>query len=155
AREVVRVTKGKGIIVSGGVTREAEYRGPKDVQNLITLLGLAQNLAHDVSAITPRSLILRAHKTRKTYHIILSEPKLVVPTVPRVPTPQDPDRASPAQHGTEITPATASLPARPTVSTETPQQSNHSNKKRPHAGHGFEDGTSRKKKKKKDVELSK
>ena len=34
AREVVRVTKGKGIIVSGGVIGEADYRGPKDVQNV-------------------------------------------------------------------------------------------------------------------------
>ena len=34
AREVVRVTKGKGIVVSGGVVGEGDYRGPKDVQNL-------------------------------------------------------------------------------------------------------------------------
>ncbi|KAF9233625.1 RNase P subunit p30-domain-containing protein, partial [Melanogaster broomeanus] len=78
AREVVRVTKGKGIVVSGGVTCEADYRGPKDVQNLITFLDLAQNLAHDASAIAPRSVILRA-QTRKTYRAILSEPRLMVP----------------------------------------------------------------------------
>ena len=34
AREIVRVTKGKGIIVSGGVIGEGDYRGPSDVQNL-------------------------------------------------------------------------------------------------------------------------
>lgn len=34
AREVVRVTKGKGIVVSGGVASEADYRGPKDIANL-------------------------------------------------------------------------------------------------------------------------
>lgn len=34
AREVVRVTKGKGIIVSGGVIGEGDYRGSRDVQNL-------------------------------------------------------------------------------------------------------------------------
>ncbi|KAL4066000.1 RNase P subunit p30-domain-containing protein, partial [Scleroderma citrinum] len=78
AREVVRVTKGKGIIVSGGVLAEADYRGTKDVQNLISLLGLAQNLAHDASTATPKSLIIRA-QTRKTYRAVLSEPKLVVP----------------------------------------------------------------------------
>jgi ribonuclease P/MRP protein subunit RPP1 len=33
-REVVRVTKGKGIVVSGGVASEADYRGPKDIANL-------------------------------------------------------------------------------------------------------------------------
>lgn len=34
AREVVRVTKGRGIIVSGGVLAEADLRGPKDISNL-------------------------------------------------------------------------------------------------------------------------
>ncbi|KAG6332864.1 hypothetical protein ID866_6227 [Astraeus odoratus] len=87
AREVVRVTKGKGIIVSGGVLAESEYRGPKDVQNLICLLGLAQNLAHDASVVTPKSLIIRA-QTRKTYRAVFSEPKVVFP---QVSTPQNPD----------------------------------------------------------------
>ncbi|KIK79109.1 hypothetical protein PAXRUDRAFT_770614 [Paxillus rubicundulus Ve08.2h10] len=154
AREVVRVTKGKGIIIGGGVTREADYRSPKDVRNLITLLGLAQNLAHDASAIAPKSLVLRA-QTRKTYRAILSGPILVVPTVPGLTTPQDSDRATPVQHGPETTPAIASLPAGSTVPTETPQQSNHSNKKRPHAGRGLEDGPSCKKKKNQGAVLSK
>ncbi|KAG9309685.1 PHP domain-like protein [Chiua virens] len=79
AREVVRVTKGKGIVVSGGVIGEADYRAPRDVQNLITLLGLAPNLAHDACAVTPKSLVLRA-QTRKTYRAVLSEPRVVVPT---------------------------------------------------------------------------
>ena len=34
AREVVRVTKGKGIIVSGGVCEDANLRAPRDVGNL-------------------------------------------------------------------------------------------------------------------------
>jgi ribonuclease P/MRP protein subunit RPP1 len=34
AREVVRATKGKGLIVSGGAGSELELRGPKDVNNL-------------------------------------------------------------------------------------------------------------------------
>ncbi|KAL4066085.1 RNase P subunit p30-domain-containing protein [Scleroderma citrinum] len=58
AQEVVRTTKGKGIIVSGGALAEADYRGPRDVQNLISLLGLAQNLAHDASTATLKSLII-------------------------------------------------------------------------------------------------
>ncbi|KAI6024128.1 RNase P subunit p30-domain-containing protein [Pisolithus microcarpus] len=85
AREVVRVTKGKGIIVSSGALTAEDYRGPRDVQNLICLLGLAQNFAHDASAVTPKSLLIRA-QTRKTYRAVLSEPKLIFP-----PTPQTPD----------------------------------------------------------------
>lgn len=34
AREVARVTKGKGILVSGGVWNEADLRAPRDVTNL-------------------------------------------------------------------------------------------------------------------------
>jgi len=33
-RELVRVTKGKGLIVSGGAVSEADLRAPKDVANL-------------------------------------------------------------------------------------------------------------------------
>lgn len=34
AREVARVTKGKGILVSGGVFNESDLRAPRDVANL-------------------------------------------------------------------------------------------------------------------------
>jgi len=78
AREVVRVTKGKGLIVTGGGMEVADLRGPKDIGNLITFLGLAQNLAHDAATSTPKSLVLRA-QTRKTYRAVFSEPKLVIP----------------------------------------------------------------------------
>lgn len=77
AREVVRVTKGKGLVVTGGGMGVADLRAPRDIGNLyvtsfdfvsplligsirITFLGLAQNLAHDAATSTPKSLILRA-----------------------------------------------------------------------------------------------
>ncbi len=34
ARELVRVTKGKGLLISGGVFAAADYRAPRDVANL-------------------------------------------------------------------------------------------------------------------------
>lgn len=34
AREVIRVTKGKGVIVSGGITDEPDLRAPRDIINL-------------------------------------------------------------------------------------------------------------------------
>ena len=34
AREVVRVTKGKGLVVSSGVESDVDLRSPKDVGNL-------------------------------------------------------------------------------------------------------------------------
>ncbi|EJD08501.1 PHP domain-like protein [Fomitiporia mediterranea MF3/22] len=78
ARELARVTKGKGLIVSGGVDDGQYLRAPRDVANLITLLGLAQNFAHDAATTTPKSLLLRA-QTRKTYRAVLSEPTLIMP----------------------------------------------------------------------------
>ncbi|KAI0055708.1 PHP domain-like protein [Artomyces pyxidatus] len=81
AQEVVRVTKGKGIVLSGGAAEVAELRAPKDVGNLITFLGLAQNLAHDTATTTPKSVVLRA-QTRKTYRAVFSEPRVVIPDAP-------------------------------------------------------------------------
>lgn len=40
ARELVRVTKGKGILVSGGVFAEADHRAPRDIVNLYDFLFL-------------------------------------------------------------------------------------------------------------------
>ncbi|EIW62064.1 PHP domain-like protein [Trametes versicolor FP-101664 SS1] len=80
AREVARVTKGKGILVSGGVWNEADLRAPRDVANLITVLGVSQDVAHDASTKVAQSLILRA-QTRRTYRAVLSEPKVVIPSV--------------------------------------------------------------------------
>jgi ribonuclease P/MRP protein subunit RPP1 len=77
AREVVRVTKGKGLIVTGGGMDVADIRAPKDIGNLcvqtfgsvlplltkglrVTFLGLAQNMAHDAATTNPKSLVLRA-----------------------------------------------------------------------------------------------
>ncbi|OBZ77330.1 hypothetical protein A0H81_01669 [Grifola frondosa] len=78
AREVVRVTKGKGVLVSSGATNESDLRAPRDVANLITMLDLSQDVAHAASSKVPQSLILRA-QTRRTYRAVLSEPKIVVP----------------------------------------------------------------------------
>ncbi|KAJ3922508.1 PHP domain-like protein [Lentinula edodes] len=85
ARELVRVTKGKGLIVSGGVVAQADMRAPRDVANLITLLGLPQDAAHAACTSVPKSLILRA-QTRKTYRAVFSEPVLVIPEGYTAPT---------------------------------------------------------------------
>ncbi|KAJ7729107.1 PHP domain-like protein [Mycena maculata] len=95
AKEVTRVTKGKGLIVSGGVVTEADFRSPRDVSNLITLLGLPQDVSHSASTKIPKSLVLRA-QTRQTYRAVFSEPVLVVPgaTTTKQDTPQSASRDS-------------------------------------------------------------
>lgn len=80
AREVVRVTKGKGIVLGGGASEDASLRAPRDVANLcvwfffwkrdgglltgwicrLVMLGMAQDAANDAATKTCRSLVLRA-----------------------------------------------------------------------------------------------
>ena len=85
AREVIRVTKGKGVIVSGGVTNEPDLRAPRDIINLcanfvfaptltltralgnrIAMLGLAQDLAHSTMSKEPQALVLRTRESPRT-----------------------------------------------------------------------------------------
>lgn len=81
AREVIRVTKGKGVIVSGGIMAEPDLRAPKDIINLcvnptlalalasicplenrITMLDLAQDVARGTMSKEPQALVLRARE---------------------------------------------------------------------------------------------
>ncbi|KZT71195.1 PHP domain-like protein, partial [Daedalea quercina L-15889] len=78
AREVIRVTKGQGMLVSGGIVSDADLRGARDVANLMTVLGLSPDAAHHAATTVPQSLILRT-QTRRTYRAVLSEPKIVIP----------------------------------------------------------------------------
>ncbi|KAF5372307.1 hypothetical protein D9615_009319 [Tricholomella constricta] len=86
AKELVRVTKGRNVIVSGGVVSEADLRAPADVGNLITLLGLAQDVAHASLTKVPKSLVLRA-QTRNTYRAVFSEPTVIIPEGTELSTP--------------------------------------------------------------------
>ena len=88
AREVIRVTKGKGVIVSGGVTSEPDLRAPRDIINLcakpifvltltiiracgnrVTMLDLAQDLAHSTMSKEPQALVLRSRESTHVYLI--------------------------------------------------------------------------------------
>jgi len=93
AREVVRVTKGKGLIVSGGITNEPDLRAPRDMINLwvysiptpandlirmlknrITMLDLAPDLAHGTMGKEPQALVLRARESNQMYVSIYLRP---------------------------------------------------------------------------------
>ncbi|KAG6853762.1 hypothetical protein C0991_001592 [Blastosporella zonata] len=54
SKELARVTKGKNLLISGGIVSEADLRAPRDVGNLITLLGLAQDVSQ--SSLTKKRL---------------------------------------------------------------------------------------------------
>ncbi|KAF7419223.1 hypothetical protein PC9H_001810 [Pleurotus ostreatus] len=84
SRELCRVTKGKGILVSSGAVADADLRAPRDIGNIISLLDVPQNTARDSMSTLPRSLVKRA-ETRKTYRAVLSEPRVVIPEGPSQP----------------------------------------------------------------------
>ncbi|KAF8066543.1 PHP domain-like protein [Lyophyllum atratum] len=126
ARELTRVTKGRSLVVSGGVVSEADLRAPIDVGNLIALLGLAQDVTHASLTKVPKSLVLRA-QTRNTYRAVFSEPVVVIPEGAEPPAP--PTSEGPVSESTGPT-STEGTPAR---SGSTPQPSQ---KKRPREGGG-------------------
>ncbi|KAI0375530.1 PHP domain-like protein [Pilatotrama ljubarskyi] len=146
AREVARVTKGKGILVSGGVFNEADLRAPRDVANLIAVLGVSQEVAHDASTKVAQSLILRA-QTRKTYRAVFSEPKVVIPDGASTAQPSDVEMA-------ENTESASSLPEQGANGRKRPlEQGTHagaapSTQPANASSEGVEGAASRKKKKK-------
>ncbi|KAI4523303.1 PHP domain-like protein [Schizophyllum commune Loenen D] len=118
ARELARVTKGKGILVSSGAASDADIRAPRDVANLFNIVGLPQNIAHDTSTLIPKSLLIRA-QTRKTYRAVLSEPKVVIPNQSAPPTAganaQEPASAMQQEAPSEVPPAPSADAVTPTT----------------------------------------
>ncbi|KAF7302362.1 PHP domain-like protein [Mycena chlorophos] len=133
-KEIVRITKGKSIMVSGGVVAEADLRAPKDVANLISLLGLPQDVAHAASTKVAKSLVLRA-QTRQTYRAVFSEPVLVIPNQEAVEISPTETKKRPREEeddGEDVPePAQAAAPAaKPTADAANGEGSSRKKKKR-------------------------
>ena len=82
AREVIRITGGKSIILSSGANdSDCGVRGPLDVINLATMLGMPANLAKDAISLNPKKVLLNARKhSRCQITQISDEQKQDVPT---------------------------------------------------------------------------
>ncbi|KAJ1018994.1 hypothetical protein NDA16_004797 [Ustilago loliicola] len=79
ARDLLRVTNGKGVFFSSGATEALSLRAPYDVINLGAIFGLNPSAARDAISSNCRSLLLRS-QTRKTYRGVVSHPVVVLPT---------------------------------------------------------------------------
>ncbi|GAA5913689.1 hypothetical protein JCM8208_005903 [Rhodotorula glutinis] len=77
AREVVRATEGRGVVVSSGAHRAGEMRAPEDLVNLCALIGLPPSQAKDALTVNPQRAILRGLSLRQTYRGVLSNPTLL------------------------------------------------------------------------------
>ncbi|CDR88337.1 related to Ribonuclease P protein subunit p30 [Sporisorium scitamineum] len=73
ARDLLRVTNGKGVFFSSGATEALSLRAPYDVINLGAIFGMNPSAARDAISNNCRSLILRS-QTRKTYRGVVSHP---------------------------------------------------------------------------------
>ncbi|BGP27171.1 RNase P subunit p30 family protein [Rhodotorula toruloides] len=76
AREVVRATEGKGVVVSSGAVRAGEMRGTEDLINLCSLIGMPPAQAKDALTVSPQRAIMRGLSLRQTYRGVISNPTL-------------------------------------------------------------------------------
>ncbi|GAA5937206.1 hypothetical protein JCM1841_002326 [Sporobolomyces salmonicolor] len=77
AREVVRATAGKGVVISSGAVRAGEMRASEDLINLCSLIGLPPAQAKDALTVNPQRAVMRGLSLRQTYRGVLSNPTLV------------------------------------------------------------------------------
>ena len=75
-RDLLRITNGRGILLSSAATDPLLLRAPHDLVNLAAALGIPTQAAKDAISNNPRALVLRA-RTRKTFRGVLSHPTLV------------------------------------------------------------------------------
>ncbi|BGP43076.1 RNA-binding RNA processing protein rpp1 [Rhodotorula kratochvilovae] len=77
AREVVRATEGRGVVVSSGAVRAGEMRAPEDLINLCALIGMPPAQAKDALTVNPQRAVMRGLSLRQTYRGVLSNPTLL------------------------------------------------------------------------------
>ncbi|KAK4052638.1 RNA-binding RNA processing protein rpp1 [Microbotryomycetes sp. JL221] len=80
ARELVRATGGKGIVLSSGALDSCEQRGTQDLINLCHLIGLTPLQAKQSITLNPKQAIMRGLAMRQTLKGVISNPSLVVTT---------------------------------------------------------------------------
>ncbi|KAG0043761.1 hypothetical protein BGZ83_011059 [Gryganskiella cystojenkinii] len=72
AQSLIRVTRGKNIILTSQAMRAMELRGPYDIVNFGTLLGLNQAVAKDCLTSHCRAVAIHAETRRNTIRAVVS-----------------------------------------------------------------------------------
>ncbi|KAK3818386.1 MAG: ribonuclease P protein subunit p30-like protein [Benniella sp.] len=72
AQDLIRVTRGKNIILTSQAMRAMELRGPYDIVNFGTLLGLNQAVAKDCLSSHCRAVVMHAESRRNTTRTVIS-----------------------------------------------------------------------------------
>ncbi|CAG8538630.1 3081_t:CDS:2, partial [Scutellospora calospora] len=72
AQNLVRVSRGKNIIITSEAQRAMELRGPYDIINLGTIMGMNQAIAKECITTNCRALVIRAATRRDTHRAVVS-----------------------------------------------------------------------------------
>ena len=67
ATQLIRVTRGKGIVISSEAKRALACRGPADVVNLAVLWGLGQERGMEAVGKEARSVVVQAEMKRRSF----------------------------------------------------------------------------------------
>ena len=87
ASNLVRVTRGRGLIISSEASNAMNLRGPHDLINLATFWGLGQEKGRQCLVDNPRNVLVKA-ETRKSIHKGVLRVTSVPPQMQR-PAPTD------------------------------------------------------------------
>ena len=71
ATQLIRATRGKGIIISSGAKRALACRGPADVVNLAVLWGLGQEKGMEAVGREARSVVVQAEMKRRSFRGVI------------------------------------------------------------------------------------
>lgn len=78
ARELIKMTNGKNLILSSAVQKCMELRSPSDVINLAHLMGMVQDKATETVTANPRKVVMRGYSARNAYRGVIKAPEVVV-----------------------------------------------------------------------------
>ncbi|GAA5984584.1 hypothetical protein JCM10908_003411 [Rhodotorula pacifica] len=108
AREVVRATEGKGVVISSGAVKAGEMRGTEDLINLCSLIGMPPSVAKDALTVNPQRAVMRGLSLRQTYRGVISNPTLTIlpPSGTSGTLPSETAAASTSEAGGKKRPAT-------------------------------------------------
>lgn len=86
ATQLIRATRGRGIVISSEAKRAAGCRGPWDVVNLAAVWGLGQEKGREAVGQEARSVVVQAQMKRRSYRgvidVIYGGEKPAIPTLP-------------------------------------------------------------------------
>ena len=71
ATQLIRATKGRGIVLSSGAKRALACRGPADVVNLAVLWGLGQERGMEAVGKEARSVVVQAEMKRRSFRGVI------------------------------------------------------------------------------------